>query len=316
MRMAAGTLDERPIIAIVGPTATGKTDVGVLVAQAVGGEIISADSHAVYRGMDIGTAKPDATQRAAVPFHLIDVADPDEAFNVAQFKSLAVEALESIRRRAQRPLVVGGTGLYVRALLEDYGLTETPADPALRNALDAEARKHGAPALHARLSEVDPKAAERIHPNDRVRIVRALEVYERTGIPISAQQAQDAQSRRPRPSIRFGLTASREVLFERIDKRVDHMVEAALEQEVRSLLDDGYGSEHPALRSLGYNEMVAFIQGQTTLNEAVQAIKTNTRRFAKRQLTWFRADRELTWIDVGPMSTEQVAERILAGLPA
>jgi tRNA dimethylallyltransferase len=314
--MAAGMLDSAPIVAIVGPTATGKTDVGVLVAKTLGGEIISADSQALYRGMDIGTAKPDAAQRAAVLFHLIDVVDPDEAFNVARFKTLATAALEGIRGRGQVPLVVGGTGLYVRALLEDFGLTQTPADPALRDALDREAAEEGAPALHARLAEVDPEAALRIHPNDRIRIVRALEVYERTGVPISAQQAQDAEQRRARPAAKFALTAPREVLFERIDRRVDGMVEMGLEDEVRSLLARGYGPDLPPLRSLGYSEMAAFIRGEISLDEAIQAIKTNTRRFAKRQLTWFRADKELTWIDVDQLSTEQVAEKIFARLPA
>lgn len=314
--MSEPTVNEPPIIAIVGPTATGKTATGVRVAQAVDGEIISADSVAVYRGMDIGTAKPTPEERAAVPFHLIDVVDPDEPFNVAQFKQMAEAALSDIRARGRRPLVVGGTGLYVRVLLEDFGLTETPADSARRAALDAEALRLGVPALHARLAEVDPAAAARIHPNDRVRIVRALEVYARTGVPMSVQQARDAERRRCRPARKFALTASREALYRRIDARVDAMIAAGLVEEVKHLLAQGYSPMPASLRSLGYKEMAAYLQDEVDLETAIQAIKRNTRRFAKRQLTWFRADPELIWIDVGEMSPAQAATVILQHLAA
>jgi len=310
------TSEAAPIIAIVGPTATGKTATGVLVAQALDGEIISADSMAVYRGMDIGTAKPTPEERAAVRFHLIDVADPGEPFHVARFKELAEAALSDIRARGRRPLVVGGTGLYVRALLEDFGLTETAADPVLRAALETEANAHGVPALHARLAGVDPVAAARIHPNDRVRIVRALEVYERTGVPISAQQAQDAARRRRRSARKFALTAPREELYRRIDARVEAMIAAGLLEEVKRLLARGYTSAQAPLRSLGYKEMVAYLQGEGDLPTAIQTIKQNTRRFAKRQLTWFRADPELVWVDVGGLSAAQAATAILQRLAA
>jgi tRNA dimethylallyltransferase len=301
---------ETPVIAIVGPTATGKTDTAIHLAMALNGEIISADSMAVYRGMDIGTAKPNAKDREAVPFYLLDAADPDEPFSAARFKTLAEEALAVIRERGHQPLVVGGTGLYVRVLLDDFGLTQTPANPALRARLNAEAQEQGTPVLHARLAEADPQAAERIHPNDRVRIVRALEVLELTGIPISVQQAEDAARRRPRLSRKFGLTLPRDALYWRIDRRVDAMIAAGLEEEVRRLLARGFSPTLTSLQSLGYKEMVAYLQGECDFQTAVEAIKQNTRRFAKRQMTWFRADPEIVWVDVENLTPTQAAEII------
>ncbi len=305
-----------PILAILGPTATGKTEVGIRLAEALGGEIISADSLAVYRGLDIGTAKPDSIERARIPFHLIDVSDPDAPFTVARFKALAEEALRGIRARGRRPLLVGGTGLYVKALLEDYGLTSTPGNPAIRERLDSEAAERGSPALHERLAKVDSSAAAKIHPNDRVRIVRALEVYERTGVPISVQQARDAENRSPCACIKFALSAARETLYARIDRRVDAMLAHGLVDEVRGLLEGGYPDSLPPLRSLGYKEICAYLRGDTDLDTAVSEIKLNTRRFAKRQWTWFRADHEIIWIDVEHRSTEQVAAVVLSHMEA
>jgi len=310
----ASPIDAPTLLAIVGPTATGKTAVGVHLAERLGGEIISADSMAVYRGMDIGTAKPNAGERAAAPFHLLDVAQPDEPFSVAQFKHHAEQALTAIAARGHRALLVGGTGLYVRALLEGFGLTETPADMSLRTALNEQAERDGSPALHARLAEVDPRAASRIHPNDRVRIVRALEVFERTGVPMSVQQERDARTRTKRHALKFALTADRDELYRRIDERVDAMVRDGLEDEVRGLLAAGYSTELSPMRSLGYKEMVAFIEGDCDKEAAIQAIKQNTRRFAKRQLTWFRSDPDLEWIDVRGMSPQAIAERVLGRL--
>jgi tRNA dimethylallyltransferase len=308
------TPGQPPVVAVVGPTATGKTETGILLAEALGGEIISADSQAVYRGMDVGTAKPDVTERARIPFHLIDVADPDESFSVARFKELAVAALDSIRERRKRPLVVGGTGLYVKVLLEDYGLTATAADPVLRAKLDADAAQYGVPALHKRLEAVDPEAVARIHPNDRIRIVRALEVFERTGEPISVQQQRDRSGRQRLPAVKFGLTANRDTLSERINQRVDAMVTKGLVGEVEELLRSGYSEAHPPLRSLGYKEICAHLRGEMELNQAIEDIKSNTRRFAKRQMTWFRADPEIRWIDITGRAPADVADEILTRL--
>jgi tRNA dimethylallyltransferase len=306
----------QPIIAIVGPTATGKTDVAIDVARRLGGEIISADSMAVYRRMDIGTAKPDAAQRALAAFHLIDVAEPDEPFHVSRFKQLAEEAQASTEARGRRVILAGGTGLYVRVYLEDYGLTETGPDPAIRARLEAEADAAGTPTLHARLATVDPDAAARIHPNDRVRISRALEVYERTGVPMSEHQARDAAARKPRPALKFGLTAPRDLLNERIDRRIDLQMEAGWLEEVRGLLALGYGAELSPMRALGYKELAAHLRGEIPLGEAVAAIKQETRRFAKRQVTWFKTDREIRWLDIQGKDPEQLGKEILAHLPA
>lgn len=309
--MTVGTSGKAPILAVVGPTAVGKTEVGILVAEAIGGEIISADSQAIYRGMDVGTAKPEPAERSRGRFHLIDVLEPDEPFSVAQFKELADAVLADIRAKGRRPLLVGGTGLYVKVLLEGYGLTSTPADPSIRARLDAEAAERGAPILHARLESVDPEAAARIHPNDRIRIVRALEVYERTGEPISAQQARDAEVRNRLPAIKFGLTAPRDMLFERIDRRVDAMISRGLVEEVTELLQRGISEVHPPLGSLGYKEMVAHLRGDLKLPQTIEKIKANTRRFAKRQLTWFRADPEIHWIDISGQSPTQISDKIV-----
>lgn len=301
----------RPIITIVGPTATGKTEVGVLVAKALDGEIISADSMAVYRGMDVGTAKPSAAERDAVPFHLIDVANPGDAYNVSLFKEQAGAALKQITSRGRQPILVGGTGLYVRVLLEGFGLTVTAANAGVRNRLETEASDGGASALHERLKIVDPVSAERIHPNDRVRIIRALEVLEVSGRPISKQQADDAANRSRLPSIKFGLTAPREELDRRIDARVDFMIAGGLVEEVEELASKGHAGDLSPLQSLGYKEIGAFLRGETSLSEAVEEIKRNTRRFAKRQITWFKTDKEITWIDVHGKSAAEVAQTIV-----
>ncbi len=307
---------EPPLVAITGPTATGKTATAVLVARAIGGEVVSVDSMAVYRGMDVGTAKPSEAERAAVLFHLIDVVSPDEPFNVSRYRDLAEAVLQDIRARGRRAVLAGGTGLYLRVLLEGFGLTSSPPDTALRERLNREADERGSPALHARLRALDPAAAERIHPNDRVRTIRALEVCLTSGVPITTLQARDAAQRSARPARKFALTAERDELYRRIDERVDAMIHAGLEQEVRRLLDAGYSPELPPMRSLGYKEMTAYLRGETDMETAVEGVKRETRRFAKRQLTWFRADPELTWIDVGGRSPADVAAEILDRLAA
>ncbi len=300
------------VLAVVGPTATGKTDVGILLAEALGGEIISADCMAVYQGMDIGTAKPSPEQRQRVPFHAIDVCRPDEPFSVARFQQLALEAIRQIRQRGAVPLVVGGTGLYVKALLDGFQIPPTAADEALRHSLWQEARRLGSRALYTRLQEVDPFAASRIHPHDAVRIIRALEVYQVTGRPIS-----EWQRRQPPPEVgrcrRFGLTMSRELLYQRINERVERMIAQGWLEEVRRLLEAGYDPHLPAMRSLGYGELVQVAQGKMELSEAVALIQRETRRFAKRQLTWFRADKQIEWVDAS-QGAERTARQILERL--
>lgn len=309
-------LGDPPIIAIVGPTATGKTAVAGRVAQALEGEVISADSVAVYRGLDIGTAKPTREQRATVPFHMVDVADPTARFTAGCFKELAEAALAGIRARQHWPILCGGTGLYVRVFLEDLGLTRTPADLELRRKLQEEARIHGPQKLHERLQAVDPRAAERIHPRDLVRIVRALEVIIRTGTPLSEQHRRDAETRMPKERIAFGLTMPRQELDRRIEERVDVMMETGLLQEVRGLLERGIPPHSQAMRSLGYKEMVRHLLGEISLDEAVAEVKRNTKQFARRQMTWFRAEPGVEWLDVSAIGVEAAAQEIVRRLGA
>ena len=313
--MAENSHERNRTIAIGGPTAVGKTAAAIALAQKLNGEIISADSAAVYRGVDIGTAKPSREEQGRARFHLIDVADPERDFSVAEFKRLAKEALAEIHARGNAAIVAGGTGFYLRALLEDYGLTATPADSQIRETLNQEADERGAAALHGRLADSDPKSAARIHPNDRKRIIRALEVLQNTGIPISEQQETDRKRRNPSPSNKCLLNRDRAELYARIENRVEEQLTFGLEQEVRVLLSRGISPERNSLRSLGYKEMAAYILGEISYEEAVEAIKKNTRRFARRQLTWFRAEPDWTWIDVGGKTPEQTAEAIMELLP-
>lgn len=299
----------RPVI-LVGPTATGKTAAAVELAERLDGEILNADSMQVYIGMDIGTAKPHSSERARVPFHLLDVVTPDTPYSVADWKASAEAAIEAIVARGKRPIVCGGTGLYIRALLDDWSLAETPADTTLRESLRQQAEADGAPALHARLAQADPQTAERLHPNDVVRIVRALEVFLRTGQPISVFQYRDRAVRPERPAHRLGLTLPRPELYARIERRIEEMISAGLEAETRSLLARGYATSLTPLRSLGYKEMIAYLQGDTDLTRTIQDIKQNTRRFAKRQQTWFRADPQILWLDVSALSSATVAARL------
>jgi len=285
-----------PLLVLVGPTAVGKTALSVAVAQAVGAEIISGDSMQVYRGMDIGTAKIRAEETGGIPHHLIDIKDPDEDFSVAEFQARVDELIPEICARGRLPMLVGGTGLYVRAVVEEYTFTPMDADPELRARLRREEELHGPGYLHARLAKVDPVSAARLHPNDLFRIVRALEVYEQTGVPISATQtAARAESRYD--DLMIGLTMDRALLYARIDERVDAMLAGGWVDEVRRLLER-YPPGVRAMQALGYRELVLYLRGLLTWEEAVALIKRNTRRFAKRQFTWFRRERRLTWLDV------------------
>jgi tRNA dimethylallyltransferase len=295
---------------ILGPTAVGKTDVAIRLAERWGGEIISADSSAVYRGLDIGSAKPTPDEQRRVRFHLIDVADPSEVFTAARFRELALQAMTDIRARGKRVLIVGGTGLYLRVLLHGFSLAPPPADPEVRARWKAEVERVGAPALHARLQQIDPLAAARIHPNDAVRITRAFEVYEMTGVPISQWQQRAAAEL---PAIKIGLTMPREHLYARIDRRVDTMIAQGMLREVQTLLQNGYNPEQPALKGLGYRHLIGYIQGRVSWDEAVRLWKRDTRRFAKRQMTWFRREPGVHWVDasLGIEPTARLVELIL-----
>jgi tRNA dimethylallyltransferase len=274
-----------PLIAIVGPTAVGKTALGISLARRLGGEVVSADSRQVYRQMDIGTAKPTPAERAAAPHHLLDVVDPDDDFSLAAYQEQAMAAIAEITAREQVPLLVGGTGQYLAAVLEGWQIPRVPPQPDLRAALEQEAREQGAAALYARLQQVDPQAAASIEPGNVRRMVRALEVYTVTGQPISAQQ-----TRQPPPYniTTLWLTMLRPALFARIDARVDAMMQAGLVDEVRGLLEQGYHWDLPAMSGLGYRQFRPCIEGSATLDECVQRLKYDTHTFVRRQDNWFR----------------------------
>jgi len=284
-----------PLIAIVGPTAVGKTEVSIAVAEALNGEVISADSRQVYRGMDIGTAKGTPEQRSAVPHHLLDVVEPDQVLTLADYQQLARQAMDSIVQSERVPFLVGGSGLYVRAVLEGWTIPRVPPDLLLRESLEREANLRGPDFLHSWLRQMDSKAAERIDARNVRRVIRALEVSLRTGQPITS-----LQSKRPPPYrvLRVGLTIDRDVLYHRIDQRVDHMLEAGLVDEVRCLMAKGYAFDLPAMSGLGYRQIGQYLLGEMTLEDATVVIKRDTRRFVRRQYAWFRLqDERFHWFD-------------------
>lgn len=305
--MIADPLDtvgpKKPLLIIIcGPTGIGKTKAAIAAAETFGGEIISADSMQVYRFMDIGTAKPTAEERARAPHHLIDVVDPDDDFDAARFSRKARGIAVAIDRRGAVPVVAGGTGLYIKAML--YGLFRAePPDPLTRQRLRQEAAAAGPEALHRRLAAIDAQAAGRIHPHDTFRIIRALETAAATGEPITEHHRRHGFRESPFKVMKIGLDMDRQALYDRIDRRVDVMLAAGLLDEVRGLLSRGYGGDLKSMQSLGYRHMVDFTSGRLTWEEAVRTLKRDTRRFAKRQLTWFRADGKIVWSAPGKIHT-------------
>ena len=291
----SSVLSPQSLVVLGGPTAVGKTAAAIAVARRCGGEIVSADSRQLYRGMDIGTAKPTPEERAAAPHHLIDILDPDEDFSLARYVALARAAIGAILARGRVPILAGGTPLYLNAVTEGWRVPVAPPDPALRAALEAEAAREGLAMLEARLAAVDPVAAARAAGNLR-RVVRALEVYLTTGTPMSALEGKEPPPYRLVP---FILTLDRAALHARIDARVERMVAAGLVDEVRALLARGYDPALPALSGIGYAEIVAHLRGETTLPEATARIKINTHRYVRHQETWFRRNRAATRLDVG-----------------
>jgi tRNA dimethylallyltransferase len=282
------------LLIILGPTAVGKSELALRLARGIGAEIVNADSQQVYRYMDIGTGKPSRADLATVPHHVIDVIDPDEEFNAALYRRLATRAIDDIRQRGKRVVVCGGTGLYLKALTR--GLFEGPAqDPELRKKLEREMEQTGLPALYQRLVEIDAGVVSTIHPNDRQRIVRALEVYHSTGKPIGAWQREHAFKEELYDVLKIGLERERAELYEVINRRSEQMVEAGLLEEVRDLVARGYSLDLKPLRSVGYRQMGAILREEKNLEEALEEMKQETRRLAKRQLTWYRSDPEIRW---------------------
>ena len=300
-----------PLIFIVGPTAVGKTELSVRLAQRMDTEIVSLDSRQFYRQMDIGTAKPTAEQQRAVPHHLIDCVEVDQPFSAADYQRLADAAIEDICNRGKQPLIVGGAGLYFRTLVD--GLFEGPAaDAVIRSRLQRETEEHGAAALHERLRGCDPESANRIHPNNVVKVIRALEIYELTGKPISSFQQQWEHAEPRYPFRAFGLHVPRDCLYRRIETRVDQMIKEGLNEEVKGLLAGGCPRNCVAMQGIGYKEIVGYFDGVQSLDEAIALLKANTRRYAKRQMTWFRKDPRIQWIDLSRFeSIDQTVDNLL-----
>jgi len=303
-----------PLIAVVGPTAVGKTALSVRLAEVAGGEIVSADSRQVYRGMDVGTAKATAEEQARVPHHLVDVVDPDQILSLAQFQELAYAAIDDIHARGRIPFLVGGTGQYVRAVVEGWQVPRVPPDASLRRQLYHQAEEEGAEALHARLRSLDAVAAGRIDARNVRRVVRALEVCLLTGQPISEQQTKQPPAYR---ILTIGLTLPRAQLYERIDARIEGMIEAGLEAEVRRLVAAGYGFDLPAMSGVGYGQFEAYLRGEATLQDVVREIKRATRRFVRHQSNWYRrGDPHIHWFDVRDDPFEEVLHRVQVFLSA
>ena len=288
---------KRPLIILAGPTAVGKTAASIRLAKAVGGEIISADSMQVYRHMDIGSAKIRPEEMEGVPHYLVDVLEPEEDFNVVRFQQMAKAAAEEIYARGRIPIAAGGTGFYIQALLYDIDFTENDGDSSFRRKLEKTAEEKGGEYLHALLQEADPEAALQIHPHNIKRMIRALEFHHQTGGKISEHNETEREKESPYNFAYFVLTDDRSRLYDRIDRRVDLMMEEGLLDEVRFLKERGVRRDSTAMQGLGYKELYAFLDGEYPLEEAVRIIKRDTRHFAKRQLTWFKRERDVIWAD-------------------
>ena len=289
--------EKKPLVILTGPTAVGKTALSIKLASEIGGEIISADSMQVYRQMDIGSAKIKPEEMDGIPHHLIDILEPEEEFNVCLFEKLALEAMEQIYERGHIPVVVGGTGFYIQALLYQIDFTKEETDTAYRDKLWQLGEEKGNHYLHELLRKVDPESAEEIHENNRKRVIRALEFYENCGKPISTHNKEQRQKTSAYNSCYFVLTDDRKKLYERIESRVDQMLSKGLVDEVRTLKERGCNASMVSMQGLGYKEILEYLDGRCSLLEAVEKIKKETRHFAKRQLTWFRREKDVIWID-------------------
>ena len=302
----------KPLVILVGPTAVGKTAASIGLAKALNGEIISGDSMQIFKGLDIGTAKITKEEMQGVPHHLIDIKEPWETFSVAEFKRLADEAIADIHDRGKLPIIVGGTGFYINSVLYEYHFGEADTDEAYRAELEQYAEAHGNEALWNILQEKDPDSAAKLHSNDTKRVIRALEVLHVTGIPASERQSTvDKQTMRYN-AVYIALNMPREVLYDRINRRVDIMIQDGLEAEVRTALANGTEQDALSMTSIGYRQMIQYFNEEISFDRAVELIKRDTRHFAKRQLTWFRHDPNIQWVDKWGKTDEQVEAELLA----
>ena len=299
------------LVILTGPTAVGKTALSINLAKAIGGEIISADCMQVYRGMDIGTAKIRPEEMQGVRHHLIDCIDPDEEFHVVRFKELALSAMKDIYSRGKLPIICGGTGFYIQALLYDIQFTDQAVDYDYRAALENFADNYGNEALKEKLAMVDKESADSIPAANRKRIIRALEYYHQTGETFSEHNKRERDRKSPYNFAYFVLNDNRDLLYNRIDARVDKMFDEGLEREVRALVSKGYHKGLTSMDGIGYKEMLSYIDGELSLEEAKDLIKQNSRHYAKRQLTWFRREKEVTWLDKNSYSDDEIMNMML-----
>lgn len=299
-----------PLIVVPGATASGKTALGIALAQQFGGEVVSADSMQIYKQMNIGTAKPTIEEMQGVAHHLLDFVAPDTPFSVADYTALAHEVIADIHQRGKVPVLVGGTGLYINSVVNDVTFGETDINQQRRDELETLARQQGGEALLRLLEQVDPLSAKSIHPNNQRRIIRAIEFYEQTGVPISEHQMQTRQVQSRYAPILIGILWERDVLYRRIDQRVDFMLEAGLLEEVQGLMRQGYTKQMNSMKGIGYKEVMDYFRGLTTYEEMVRILKRDSRRYAKRQLTWFRRDARIHWIPAGGHMVEEAVRYV------
>lgn len=303
-------MKKKPLIILTGPTAVGKTKASIGLAKAIGGEIISADSMQVYKKMDIGSAKIRDDEMEGVNHYLIDVLDPAEEFNVVLFQKMAKQAMEEIYANGHIPIVVGGTGFYIQALLYNIDFTQENEDNHIRTELETIAKEQGADYLHQMLREIDARSAETIHANNVKRVVRAIEYYRQKGKPISEHNEKERQKESPYTFAYFVLMDERQKLYDRIEKRIDVMIEEGLLNEVKALYEEGYTRDMVSMQGLGYKEILDYLDGKMTLEEAIYVLKRDTRHFAKRQITWFKREKDVCWIDKSAFQYDE--DRILA----
>lgn len=299
-----------PLLVITGPTAVGKTAFSLALAEKIGGEIISADSMQIYKHMSIGTAQPSLKERGLIPHHLIDCLWPDEEFTVADFQDQAERIISQIYQRQSIPMLVGGTGLYIQAVVEGFIFPPMVIDWDFRHQLHQLAKEEGNHVVHQRLEEVDPQLAKKLHPNDLRRVIRGLEVYQQTGQ--TSTYFQERASNRPAKydTIKLGLTRDRAELYDRINQRVELMITRGLVAEVKALLSQGYHSDLVSMQGLGYKEVVGYLQGEYDLDQAIYFLKRNTRHFAKRQITWLKRDREIIWLNYNQLSIAEMLTKV------
>lgn len=301
----------KPLIIISGPTAVGKSEISVKLAALINGEIISADSMQVYRGMDIGTAKITRSEMKDIPHHLIDILDAKEDFNIVSFKTLAQDAIDEIYKKGNLPIIVGGTGFYIQSVLYDIDFSYVEESQKYREELALMAKENGNEYLHDKLKKVDPVSAKKIHANDLKRVIRALEFYNQTGQCISEHNENESQNQSPYNFCYFVLSDDRETIYDKINRRVDLMIESGLVDEVRKLKESGLDSSYVSMKGLGYKEILEYLDGEISLDEAVYKIKRDSRHFAKRQLTWFKREKEVVFINRKDLSEEEILNEMI-----